>query len=120
MTKAKWVRMLYSIILSVAVIVAGLCLIGACISIYQSGDRAFSRESVALYFSQIAVPVYGALVLTVGGFILSFALPAQKTKKESDKDYGAILRRLWEKRDLAFCGPTLLKDISQHLCLIKN
>lgn len=114
MTKTKWIRLIYGIILSIALIAAGLCLIGACISIYQSGDRPFSREVVALYFSQIQIPVYVALALTVGGFILSFALPAQKAKKKFDKDYAAILKRLWEKRDISFCGPTLLKDITKQ------
>ncbi len=113
MTKTKWIRLIYGIILSAALIAAGLCLIGACICIYQSGDRPFSREAVALYFSQIAVPVYVALALTVGSFILNFALPSQKEKKKVDKDYTAILRRLWEKRDVSFCGPTLLKDITK-------
>lgn len=111
MTKTKRIRLIYGIVLSISLIVAGLCLIGACISIYQSGDRPFSRESVGLSFSQIAVPVYVALALTLGGFILSFALPAEKAKKKAEKDYPAILRRLWEKRDISFCGPTLLKDI---------
>lgn len=114
MTKTKWIRLIFGIILSLSLIVAGLCLIGACISIYQSGDRPFSREAVALYFSQIQVPVYLALALTVGGFILSFALPAEKGKKKADKDYAAILKRLWEKRDVSFCGPTLLKDIEKQ------
>ena len=71
MTKTKWIRLIFGIILSISLIAAGLCLIGACISIYQSGDRPFSRESVALYFSQIAVPVYIALALTIVGFILN-------------------------------------------------
>ena len=113
MTKTKWIRLIYGIILSLSLIVAGLCLIGACISIYNSGDRAFSREAVGLSFSQIAVPVYTALALIVGGFILSFALPAQKPKKKANKDHAAVLRKLWEKRDISFCGPTLLQDI-QH------
>ncbi len=119
MTNNKRVRLIYGIILSLSLIFAGLCLIGACICIYQSGDRPFSRESVALYFSQIAVPVYVALALIVGGFILSFALPAEKRKKKTDKDYAAILRKLWEKRDISFCGPTLLKDIQKQQKLRK-
>lgn len=114
MTKTKWVRLIYGIILSAALIVAGLCLMGACISIYQSGDRPFSREAVALQFSGIAVPVYAALALTAGSFILSFALPKEKAKKKAVKDYAAVLRRLWERRDISYCGPTLLQDIKRQ------
>ena len=113
MTKTKWIRLIYGIILSLSLIVSGICLMAGCISIYRSGDRPFSREAVALTFSQFAVPVYAALALTVGGFILSFALPAEKKKKKAEKDLAAILRRLWEKRDISFCGPTLLQDITK-------
>ena len=114
MTKYKWIRLVYGIILSIALIAAGLCLIGACIAIYESGSRPFSREAVALHFAEIATPVYVALALTIGGFLLSFALPAEKKKKKAEKDYPAILNRLWEKRDISFCGPTLLKDITKQ------
>ena len=113
MTKTKWIRLIYGIVLSIALIAAGLCLIGACISIYQSGDRPFSRDAVALSFSQISVPVYCALALTIGSIILNFALPMEKVKKKASKDYASILRRLWEKRDVSFCGPTLLQDITK-------
>ncbi len=115
MTNAKRVRLIYGIVLAAALVAAGLCLISGCISIYRSGDRPFSREAVALQFSGISVPVYLALALTVGSFILDFALPAEKNKRKPEKHYDAILRRLWEKRDISFCGPTLLKDIThQH------
>ena len=40
--------------------------------------------------------------------------PAEKLKKKAEKDYAAVLRRLWEKRDESFCGPTLLSDIKRQ------
>ena len=104
MTKTKCIRLIYGIVLSLSLIIAGLCLIGACICIYQSGDRPFSREAVALYFCQIQVPVYVALALILGGFILSFALPAERKKKKADKDHAAILRKLWEKLSNGSCN----------------
>ena len=35
------------IALSVSLFVAGICLMGACVSIYRSGDKPFTPESVA-------------------------------------------------------------------------
>lgn len=112
MTTAKRIRLIYGILLSLSLIVAGLCLIAACIAIYQSGDRPFSREAVAQSFSGIAVPVYLALALTVGGFILDFALPSEAKKHAAEKNYAMILRRLWEKRELKECEPSLQQAIT--------
>lgn len=111
MTTAKRVRLIYGIVLSVSLIIAGLCLMAECVSIYQSGDRPFSRESVAQSFSGIAVPVYLALALIIGGFILDFTLPAENRKHAPEKNYAMILRRLWEKRELKECEPSLQQAI---------
>ncbi len=116
MTKTKRVRLIYGIILSAALVFAGLCLIAACICIYQSGDQPFSRESVALHFSPISVPVYLALVLTVGGFILNFAFPKEHARKKSSKDYPGILKRLLEKRDINLCN----EQLKNHIRSLRN
>ncbi len=113
MTKTQRVRLIYGIILGIALVVAGICLIGACICIYHSGDKPFSREAVAFYFSEISVPVYLALALTAGGFILSFALPKEKSKKPG-KNLPGTLRRLWEKRDITLLESQLQADIRKQ------
>ena len=109
MTISKRIRLIYSIVLSAALIIAGLCLMAACVNIYSSGDRPFSREAVAEQFSGIAIPVYLALALTIGSFLLELFLPAEDHKRKADKNYGMILKNLWKKRDLN-SAPLPLRD----------
>ena len=52
--KARRLHYIYSILLSVCIVIAGLCLILACIGIYRSGEQPFSREAVADAFSDIS------------------------------------------------------------------
>ena len=53
----KVLRAVYAVLITAALIVAGLCLIVACVGIYRSGDRPFSREAVAAAFRGIQVAV---------------------------------------------------------------
>ena len=50
MTKDTLLRLhrIYSIVLSVVIVIAGLCLIAGCINIYNLGDKPFTREIVAV------------------------------------------------------------------------
>lgn len=118
MTKTNRIRLIYGIILTAALIIAGFCLIGACICVYRAGP--YTRESVALYFSKIAVPVYMALALSIGSIILNIALPAEKKKKNTYKNVALTLQKLWDRRQIEFCGPTLLKDIRKEQQLRKR
>jgi len=112
MTKktTKRIHLLYGIVLSVALIIAGLCLMAVCVEIYRSGDQPFSRETVALGFSQIAIPVYFCVALVIGGLILHFFLPFP-VKKESVKQYPMILKRLLDKNDLSQINESLRESI---------
>ena len=96
----KTLRLVYQILVTVALIGAGLCLIVACVGIYQSGDRPFSREAVAAAFGGIAVPVYAALALVVLGFVLAWALPQKETADKPDLSL-PTLRRLQQRADLS-------------------
>ena len=40
----------YAVALSCVIILAGVCLMVACVSIYRSGDEPFSRDAVAAAF----------------------------------------------------------------------
>lgn len=112
MTK-KHIRLAYSILLSIMLIVSGICLITACVGIYLSGDRPFSAESVVAAFSGIAVPVYLCIVLVIGGWILNGFLPAEK-KQTVQKQYDTILAKLHQKLDIESCNPDLRKQIQQQ------
>lgn len=110
MTK-KHVHLVYSIVLSITLVVSGICLIAACVGIYLSGDRPFSPEAVAAAFRHIALPVYLCLALVIGGWILNGAFPADTKKQPVQKQYQTILSRLHSKLALDSCDPALRTQI---------
>lgn len=99
MTK-KRIHILYTIVLSAALVVAGICLMCACLGIYHSGDRPFTPEAVAAAFSTIAWPVYICLALVAGGFVLDGFWGLDKKKTVPEKQYAAILSKLHAKADV--------------------
>ncbi len=92
------VRRLLDILISIALIVAGACFIGGCLTIYHSAE-GYSRGAVAAVFSKIAVPVYTAITLVLAGFVWELFAPATAICRNAPKAYGAQLARLREKRD---------------------
>lgn len=100
----KRIHLIYSILLSVVLVIAGLCLMVACVGIYNAGDRSFSRETVAVAFGRIYIPVYLAMGMVVVGFLLDLFLPEEKKKAPVQKQYGLILRRLALRTDLQKCN----------------
>ena len=87
MNKEKLLRFhhIYRIVLSISILLAGICFIAGCLSIYLSGEQPYSRETVADTFSYIAVTVYICLILVVVGFILELLLPCENKKTFSHK-----------------------------------
>lgn len=61
---------LYKILLTVSIIVSGICLICGCAYIFFSGN-GYSREIVAKTFSKISVPVFVCVILTIGSFFIN-------------------------------------------------
>lgn len=111
-TTVRRIRLVYGIILSLAALVACICLIWACLGIYHSGgEQIYTPEKVQLAFSRIAVPVYICLALVIVGFILDFSLPRDEKKRKPEKNLHATLERLLSKRDLNSCDPTLKAGI---------
>ena len=104
--------MIYSIVLSVMLVVSGLCLIAACIGIYNAGERPFSPEAVAAAFCDIAIPVYLCLALVIGGAVLDGFFPAQKKKTAPHKQYDVILARLYNKLDTESCPEAARSEIA--------
>lgn len=100
-------RPLFRILLSIVIILAGICLMAACLSIYHSGDHPFSRESVAAAFGPIALPVYLCLGMVILAFALELALPCPAGKSVPARQTGLILQRLQEKTDLKLCSEEL-------------
>ncbi len=114
MTK-KHIHLIYRIVLSIALIFAGICLMAACICIYQSGgEQIYTPQKVAAAFAPISLPVYIALVLTFGGFVLDIALPLEKKRIPVEKQYALMLSKAYEKADMEQCEPELQKKICRQ------
>ena len=122
MTKENTQRIqrLFSILLSIVIVIAGICLIVACVDIYHSGEQPFSREAVANAFKPIAIPVYLCLILTIIGFIWDFFSPVNPRKNKNEKPYRFILRRIYETHDVAQCDDSIRDAISTENKKRKN
>ncbi len=103
-------RLLWEILTSILIAIAGICLMAGCYSIFRS-DEGFSRAAVAAAFAPIAIPVYLCLGAVIGGWMLHLAFPAER-KARPKRQSAMVLNRMRIDRDLNLCGPTLKKDIS--------
>ncbi len=95
---AASVRRILSVLSAISIVVAGVCLIAGCISIYDSGE--FSREAVAAAFSEISIPVYICLALTVLGLAWDMVFTPEKVRQKPSVNDEMLLKSLSEKRDI--------------------
>ena len=91
---------IFSLLLSLSILVAGICLICGCLTIYFTGEHSYSREIVAETFKKIAVPVYICLALTLVSIIWEFISPIVHSKRRSVIDYPAVINKISSKKDL--------------------
>lgn len=113
MTKEKLIFFLriYNIIFSIVLGIAGICLIAGCITIYNMGDKPFSREIVGETFSHIAIPVYICLAMLVLNILFEIILPTVEKKRKPRIDHQGILGRLYQNRDLNTAPEELRNNI---------
>lgn len=116
---SKRIHLLYGIITGAAAILAGICLIAACLDIYYTGvsegfPQIYTRQIVAESFAKIAIVVYTCLVLVLGGIILNLALPQETKKRKPEKNLPLILQRLQEKTDLSACEEALRSAVADQ------
>ncbi len=107
-------RRVFDVLLCIAIIISGICLICGCLSIYYSGDKPYSREIVAETFKVIAVPIYICLVFTVVSFIWELFAPAKVKKQLPKKNFEHIINRLAAKKDLDNCDKTIIESIAKE------
>lgn len=98
-TPAGQLRKRYGIALSIILIITGICLMAACLHIYQGGDGVFSREIVAEHFAGIAVLVYLCLGMIVLGFVLDLFLPHEKKKSAAKGNHTPSQKQTPGKQD---------------------
>ena len=105
-----WVRRIYYVLITLALVTAAVLLMTQCIAIKRLGDHPFTRPLIAEHFAPISIPVYICLGLVAAGFALSPLLPAAP---DSTPDRDVItLRRLQGKTDLTACPA----DLTHAVC----
>lgn len=111
---ARLIRAIYGGVLTAAAIIAGICLMGACLGIYRSGgEQLFTPEKVAAAFSAVTAPVYVFLALTTGAFLLEAVLPPRPRAKNAANP-SMLHARLAAGADMTYCGPQLKAAILRH------
>ena len=104
-------RRIYGIALSCVIVLAGICLMVACVGIYRSGEEPFSRESVAAAFSPISIPVYLCLAMVVTSFVLKLLFPIPADKVAPVKQLSIQRNRLLARADVDTCAQELRDGI---------
>ena len=108
--KQKQIRLICSTVLTVLLILAALCLMIACIGIYNAGDQPFSRESVAEAFRRIRIPVYLCLAGILLSFLTELFLPGTAVREKASPHYPRILDTWLRKVDPALCSPETRRE----------
>lgn len=111
--KLRRVHTVYGIIMSILVVFLGICFITSCITIYLSGDRPFTRESVGNQLGTILIPILLCAIGIIGNVILSF-YPLESSKLRGKIDHGVTLLRLKSRCDFENCPPELLAKIKRE------
>lgn len=94
------VRRVFGVLLSVSVLLSGICLIAGCLTIWFSKDGEYTRTLVIETLGTVAAPICVCIALAVIGFVLEWVYPAEKSRKPG-KNSAALLARLTETRDLS-------------------
>ena len=97
------IHLIYGIALSALILAVGVCFALSCISIYQSGDSPYTKESISVHFARISVPVYLCIAGVIGGIVLSLAWPVEGGRVKSRRHPEDALRRLTERLVLSVC-----------------
>jgi hypothetical protein len=114
-TKTKGrIHLVYGICLAVMILAVGVCFALSCLSIYESGDSPFTRESISTHFSRIAIPTYLCILGVIGGGVLSWVLPLEGGKVKSRRDPEDTLNRLTACLDLNRCDGAVADSIQKE------
>lgn len=113
--KLQRLHFIYSILNGIVSVLAGVCLIAACLGIYYGGgDEPYSRQAVSEAFRPIAPAVYACLALVIGGLVLDAAVPSSQKRQKPEKNHDFILRQLQAKADLSAGNEELLIQIEKQ------
>lgn len=110
--KIRKVHLLYSAVTAVLVLIMAIVLIISCVNIYQSGDRAFSRDSIGATMDAIALPCWLCIAAVLGGGFLQLALPVAEDKTKPVRNQNALLARF--RVNASQLPPMAQKDAQAH------
>ena len=108
------IHLVYGIALGVLILAVGVCFALSCRSIYKSGDAPFTRESIAMHFDRMAIPVYLCIAGGIGGGVLSLVLPLESGRIKPRRDAAVALEKLSARLDLAVCDPATRNGICKE------
>ena len=78
-------------------VASGICLMVGCVTIYRSGERPFSPESIGAQFGKIAWLVWLTLGAAAVGILLELLFPAEKGRVKAIREEKDILDGLKTK-----------------------
>ena len=99
------IRLIYGVLTSVVLILLGAAFIISCYSIYEMGGSPFTRETVGKALSGLLAPIIAAVVLVIGGFVISACLPVKDAPVRASVSRTVVLDRLSAKRDTESLDP---------------
>ena len=107
------IQIVYSVLLSVSLLTAGICLMAGCLVIYSSGDTPYSAQKVAEIFSAVAVPVCVFPVLALLGVFLPKSFSAKNGKR-------SLSTAIILGKDLSDCDSETLSAVKKETLGRKN
>ncbi len=109
----KLFRTIYDILMTAALLLAGGCLIFACLKIYASGEQPFSREAVAEAFLEIRIPVFFCLILIPLGIPVKYFFPHPISPLAPDRTF-VRLQQLQKTKDLFLAEESVIKAVKKE------
>ncbi len=118
---SKKIGRILGILLSISILATGICMIIQCLSIYNSGDKPYSREVVAQAFSEISIPVFICISLVAITFIYNICYGNIWDETPKAKNNSFIINAILHKKDIrSFHNDELKKERKIRLihCLV--
>ena len=95
--KLRLIHTVCGIVVSAALIVSAICLVVSAYTIYNSGDKPYTPESIGAEYAKIAIPLWVTDFAVLAGIVLNVALPLPKRREKSANDPFVKLRILQKK-----------------------
>ena len=112
--QTKIVHLVYGILLSLLILLVGICFIASCVDIYLSGDAPFTKEAISSHFILILAPVLVCIFAIIGGGVLHAIYPAKKEEIRAKVSNKTIIKNLSKKVDWQIAPVKLVKFIKSQ------